>query len=71
MRSLGATFDFLAGPRNVVEVKYRSKVDRRVLNGLRSAFPNRSVVVACKHEFAFLDNLTALIPVPLLMWALG
>lgn len=71
--SSGKEVDFVCGPRraaDAVEVKYQSRVDRRDLNGLKRAFPDRPVVVATKKEM----ELTAkhvLVPVHLLLWALG
>jgi predicted AAA+ superfamily ATPase len=71
--SSGKEVDFVCGPRraiDAVEVKYQNRMDRRELSGLRRAFPNRPVVVATRGELE-LTAQYALVPVHLLLWALG
>jgi predicted AAA+ superfamily ATPase len=70
----GGEIDFLAGSRrefDLVEVKYQDRVDRRILNGLRAAFPGRPAIVASRGELALVDEHSALVPAPLLAWVLG
>jgi predicted AAA+ superfamily ATPase len=70
----GGEIDFVAGDRqqvDVIEVKYQDRVDHRVFNGLRAAFPGRAIVVASKAELDLLDDRTALVPASLLAWSLG
>ncbi len=69
----GTEIDFAAGTRqapDLVEVKYRSSVDRRVLTGMNRAFPGRPAVVATRSELEWLDG-GALVPAHLLAWALA
>lgn len=71
--SCGGEIDFLAGPRSqidLVEVKYRGRVDRRALGGVRAAFPSRPAVV-CTRSDLDVSGGVALLPAPLLAWALG
>jgi predicted AAA+ superfamily ATPase len=70
----GGEIDFLAGSRrevDAVEVRYHDRVDRRVFSGLRTAFPGRPAIVASKTELEVLDERSALVPAPVLAWALG
>jgi len=65
--------DFVAGPRNaldVVEVKYRNRIDLRSASGIAKAHPGRPVVIATRDELRFTDDYT-LIPAHILLWALG
>lgn len=69
----GTEVDFVCGSRSsaeVLEVKYQETVDRRVVGGLKRAFPNRPVVVATKNQLELNDN-HVLIPAHLLLWAMG
>ncbi|MGH7881477.1 MAG: hypothetical protein ACREN8_00995 [Candidatus Dormibacteraceae bacterium] len=66
--------DFVAGSRkdfDVVEVKYRNRVDRRIITPMRQAFPGRPIIIASKQEYAVLDEQTAILPAALLAWWLG
>ena len=70
----GGEIDFVAGGRrevDLVEVKYQDHVDRRVLNGLRAAFPGRPGVVCSRSELDLAPHAGAVIPAALLAWALG
>jgi hypothetical protein len=70
----GGEVDFLAGTRqdfDAVEVKYQDRVDRRTFNSLRAAFPGRPAIVASKNELDVREERGALVPAPLLAWALG
>jgi predicted AAA+ superfamily ATPase len=70
----GGEVDFLAGTRreiDAVEVRYQDRVDRRVFTGLRTAFPGRPTIVASKSELEVVDEHSALVPAPVLAWALG
>ncbi|HUN79581.1 MAG TPA: ATP-binding protein [Solirubrobacteraceae bacterium] len=65
--------DFVAGPRrtrDVVEVKYRRHIDRRTATGVVRAHPGRPVVLATQDTLDFAESY-ALIPVHILLWALG
>jgi predicted AAA+ superfamily ATPase len=71
--SKGAEVDFVCGPRRTaqpVEVKWARRVDRRDLSRLKRAFPGRPVILATMSDLEFSDE-HALIPVPLLLWAMG
>ena len=71
--SKGTEVDFVCGPRGGIEaaeVKYRERVDRRALTGLRRAFPGRPVVMATKDELELAGDY-ALVPAHLLLWAVG
>jgi hypothetical protein len=52
------------------EVKYRNRIDRRDLSGLRRAFRDRPVVMATKDELDLGEDY-ALVPAHLLLWAIG
>jgi predicted AAA+ superfamily ATPase len=70
----GGEIDFLCGPRSAVEaveVKYQEHVDRRALAGLRAAFPGRPAVVTTMSELDLLDASAGLVPVSMLLWAVG
>jgi uncharacterized protein len=65
--------DFVAGPRgslDVVEVKYRNRIDLRSAHGIAKAHPNRPVVIATRDELRFTADY-GLIPAHMLLWALG
>lgn len=69
----GGEVDFVCGPyRSVaaVEVKHRSRIDRRSVQGILRALPERPVVVATR-DLLELHPDHALIPSSLLLWALG
>jgi predicted AAA+ superfamily ATPase len=69
----GGEMDFVCGPfRSVaaVEVKYRTRLDRRTVRGALRALPGRPVVVATKDVLEFHGD-HAYIPSALLLWALG
>jgi predicted AAA+ superfamily ATPase len=69
----GTEVDFVCGPRThlaAVEVKYQDHLDRRDLSGLKRAFPGRPVVLATKSHLEITKE-HAVIPVHLLLWALG
>jgi predicted AAA+ superfamily ATPase len=71
--STGTEVDFVCGPRatvHPVEVKWVSRLDRRELSRLKRSFPHRPIVIATRSELEFASE-HALIPVPLLLWALG
>ncbi len=71
--STGSEVDFVCGPRatiHPVEVKWVSRLDRRELSRLKRSFPDRPIVIATRSELE-LANEHTLIPVPLLLWALG
>lgn len=65
--------DFVAGPRSaldIVEVKYRNRIDLRNASGIARAHRGRPVVIATRDELRFADDY-ALIPAHTLLWALG
>jgi predicted AAA+ superfamily ATPase len=65
--------DFVAGPYaalDVVEVKYRSRLDLRTVSGLAKAHPGRPVVIVTRDDLRFTADY-ALIPAHTLLWALG
>lgn len=65
--------DFVAGPRDaldVVEVKYRNRIDLRSASGTAKAHPGRPTVIATAGELRFANDY-ALIPAHTLLWALG
>jgi predicted AAA+ superfamily ATPase len=65
--------DFVCGPReapDVVEVKYQARPDLRRVAAIPRAFPGRPVVVATKDALERRRGY-ALVPAPLLLWALG
>ena len=65
--------DFIAGPRraaDAVEVKYQRHIDLRAASGIAKAHPSRPAVIATRDDLHFATNY-ALIPVHLLLWALG
>jgi hypothetical protein len=69
----GGEIDFVCGPRNaleVLEVKFRRRIDGRSLNAMTRSLPGRPIVVATKGELAFRDDLV-LVPASLLLWALA
>lgn len=69
----GGEIDFVCGPRDrleILEVKYREKVDRRSAVSLQRAFSGRPAVIASKNELYFSDHY-ALIPASLLLWAIS
>jgi len=69
----GGEIDFVCGPRQaleVVEVKFRRRIDGRSLNGLKRSLLGRPLVVATRSELAFRDDLV-MVPASLLLWALG
>jgi len=71
--SKGREVDFVCGRRpgvEAAEVKYRNRIDRRDLTGLRRAFPDRPVVMATKDELDLGEDY-ALVPAHLLLWAIG
>ncbi len=71
--SKGGEVDFVCGARRsleAAEVKYRNRIDRRDLAGLRRSFPGRPIVIATKSELEMTPD-HALIPAHLLLWALG
>jgi uncharacterized protein len=65
--------DFVCGPRgapDLVEVKYQSNPDLRRAAAIPRAFPGRPVVIATKDRLERRRGY-ALVPAPLLLWALG
>lgn len=65
--------DFVCGPRpapDLVEVKYQSNPDLRRAAAIPRAFPGRPVIVATKDRLERRQGY-ALVPAPLLLWALG
>jgi len=65
--------DFVCGPRSapeLVEVKYQASPDLRRAAAIPRAFPGRPVVVATKDSFERRRGY-ALVPAPMLLWALG
>jgi predicted AAA+ superfamily ATPase len=69
----GGEVDFVAGHRrelDVVEVKYRNDIDLRGAVSAARAHPGRPVIVATKDDLLFADAYS-LVPVHLLLWALG
>lgn len=65
--------DFVCGPRSapdLVEVKYQGSPDLRRVAAIPRAFPGRPVAVATKDRLERRESY-ALVPAPLLLWALG
>jgi uncharacterized protein len=65
--------DFVAGPHSkldVVEVKYRNRIDLRSASGIAKAHPGRPVSIVTRDDLRFSDAY-ALIPAHSLLWALG
>jgi predicted AAA+ superfamily ATPase len=65
--------DFVAGPRralDVVEVKYRRRIDLRGARSVAKAHPGRPAMVASRDELLSGDGYT-LVPAHQLLWALG
>lgn len=65
--------DFVAGPRgslDVVEVKYRNRIDLRSASGVAKAHASRPVMIATRDELR-LGADYSLIPAHTLLWALG
>jgi uncharacterized protein len=65
--------DFVCGPRaapDLVEVKYQNSPDLRHVAAIPRVFPGRPVVVATKDRLER-RRTYALVPAPLLLWALG
>jgi predicted AAA+ superfamily ATPase len=70
----GGEIDFLAGARSevdLVEVKFADRVDRRLVGGMRAAFPGRPAIVCSRADFELAEENAAIVPAPLLAWALG
>lgn len=69
----GGEIDFVCGPRDaleVLEIKFRRRIDGRSLNALTRALPGRPIVVATRDTLDFRDDLV-LVPASLLLWALA
>ncbi|MGH7881379.1 MAG: ATP-binding protein [Candidatus Dormibacteraceae bacterium] len=69
----GSEVDFVAGPRNsleLIECKYREKINKNTLMAMQRTLPNRPMIIATKNHFELGENW-ALLPAPLLAWALG
>ncbi len=65
--------DFVCGPRrtaDVVEVKYRSNPDLRGAAAIQRALPGRATIVATRDRLERRPGY-ALVPAPLLLWAIG
>ncbi|HET6571881.1 MAG TPA: hypothetical protein VFG58_10395, partial [Solirubrobacterales bacterium] len=65
--------DFVCGSRSgpeLVEVKYQATPDLRRVAAIPRAFPGRPVAVATKSSFERRTGY-ALVPAPMLLWALG
>jgi predicted AAA+ superfamily ATPase len=65
--------DFVAGPRralDVVEVKYRRRIDLRGARSVAKAHPGRPAMVASRDELLSGDGYTH-VPAHQLLWALG
>ncbi len=65
--------DFVCGPRSapeLVEVKYQATPDLRRVAAIPRAFPGRPVAVATRDSFERRAGY-ALVPAPILLWALG
>jgi uncharacterized protein len=73
-RTTSATeVDFVAGPRRaleILEVKYRRRIDRRKMAGLARSHPGRPAAIATRDELLF-EGAYTLIPAHTLLWALG
>jgi hypothetical protein len=69
----GGEIDFVCGTREaleVLEVKFRRRIDGRSLSAMRRSLPGRPILVATRNELAFRDDLI-MVPASLLLWALG
>jgi uncharacterized protein len=65
--------DFVCGPSDglsAVEVKYRSKVDRRTAAAMARAFPGRPAVLVTRDQLESRPDAD-LVPAHLFLWALG
>jgi predicted AAA+ superfamily ATPase len=72
-RTARGEVDFVAGPYrdlDVVEVKYRRRIDLRGVSAVAKAFPGRPVVIATQDDLVFSEGY-ALVPAHMLLWALG
>jgi uncharacterized protein len=72
-RTTRAEVDFVAGPYrdlDVVEVKYRRRIDLRGVTAVAKALPGRPAVIATQEDLVFAEDYT-LVPAHMLLWALG
>ena len=69
----GGELDFACGGRgapDLIEVKYQSTIDRRIIAGYRRSFPQRPIIVASRNT-TNIGALDAVIPAHILLWLLG